>query len=334
MPALNACESPQGSLCRFLAARDWVINLDEYRDNSERYAGLERPVWLDGLAQAWLIVPLTDQGELRGFAVLAAPLARAEVDWEVCDILKTAASQAASHLAQLANAAGLAEAQQFAGFHRLSAFVLHDLKNLIAQQSVLVSRAAKHRHNPAFVDDMVHILEHSVGKMQRLMDLLKGGVSDARPMRLDLAHLLGEAVQNRAAVCPAPLLDAHAGPWQVNADHDRLLSVLEHLLQNAQEATPDDGSVRVTLRGLDGQALITIEDTGCGMDERFVRERLFRPFDTTKGDTGMGIGAYESREYARTLGGELEVESSPGAGTRFTLTLPLATTAAMQGQLA
>lgn len=334
MPALNAGESPEGALCRFLAERDWVINLEEFRDKPEHYPNLARPAWLDALAQAWLIVPLANQGELRGFAVLATPLARVEVNWEVCDILKTAASQAASHLDQLANASQLAEAQQFAGFHRLSAFVLHDLKNLIAQQSLVVSRAGRHRHNPAFVDDMVHIMEHSVGKMQRLMDLLKSGVSDARPMRFDLAHLVAEAVRSRSNALPVPVLDADSGSLYVHADHDRLLSVLEHLLQNAQEATPDDGNVGVKLRGLDGQALITIEDTGCGMDEHFMRERLFRPFDTTKGDTGMGIGAYESREYARALGGELEVESTPGTGTRITLKLPLAAVAAARGQIA
>lgn len=331
MPAIGVGESAQGSLCRFLVARGWVIDLEEFRDNPGRYAGLEPPSWLDELPQAWLIAPLVDQGELRGFAVLAAPLARASVDWEVCDILKTAASQAASHLAQLDNASRLAEAQQFAGFHRLSAFVLHDLKNLIAQQSLVVSRAAKYRHNPAFVDDMVHILDHSVAKMQRLMDLLKGGVSAARPMRLDLTRLLAEAVRNRVVACPEPVLDAPGVQLPVHADHDRLLSVLEHLLQNAQEATADDGRVRVTLRGVDGQARIMIEDSGCGMDERFVRERLFRPFDTTKGDTGMGIGAYESREYARALGGDLKVESTPGVGTRLTMTLPLAGVEPSQG---
>jgi putative PEP-CTERM system histidine kinase len=330
MPTVKSRELEQGSLARFLALHGWVIDLDEYRDSPERYVDLQRPAWLNELSQAWLIVPLATQGDLRGFAVLTAPLAHVAVDWEVRDILKTAASQVSSHLAQIANAAQVAESRQFAGFHRLSAFVLHDLKNLVSQQSVVVSRVARHRHNPAFVDDIAHILEHSVRKMQRLMDLLKGGVSAARPLRLELAHVLEEAVKNRRVARPAPVLDVYAAPLCVHADHDRLLSVLEHLLQNAQDATADEGSVRVTLGESDDQALIEIEDTGCGMDERFVHDRLFRPFDTTKGDTGMGIGAYESREYARALGGELEVESTPGVGTRFRLVLPLASAGTAQ----
>jgi putative PEP-CTERM system histidine kinase len=323
MPAIEASESLRSSLCRFLASTGWVIKLADYRSSASHYPDLELPAWLEQLSQAWLIVPLTEQDDLLGFAVLAKPRARIVVDWEVCDILKTASSQVTSHLSQLASAARLAEANQFAGFHRLSAFVLHDLKNLVAQQSLVVARAGRHRHNPDFVDDMVGIFEHSVGKMQRLMDLLKSGVSETRPSRLELALLVGEAVQNRSAAVPAPRLEVDASPLHVYADHDRLLSVLEHLIQNAQDATSNNGGVRVALRRLDGQAWITVADDGCGMDERFVQEHLFRPFYTTKGDSGMGIGAYESREYARALGGEIDVDSTPGVGTRITLRLPM-----------
>jgi signal transduction histidine kinase len=106
-------------------------------------------------------------------------------------------------------------------------------------------------------------------------------------------------------------------------DRDRMISVIENLIRNAQEATADDGRVAISLTCRDKTTTILIEDTGCGMDAEFVRERLFRPFDTTKGDTGMGIGAYECREYVHSLGGEIRVESEPGKGTRMYITLPL-----------
>jgi signal transduction histidine kinase len=70
--------------------------------------------------------------------------------------------------------------------------------------------------------------------------------------------------------------------------------------------------------------VIEVEDSGCGMDESFIRERLFRPFDTTKGASGMGIGAYETREFVRALGGKVEVTSKPGVGTVFSIRLQLA----------
>jgi signal transduction histidine kinase len=73
----------------------------------------------------------------------------------------------------------------------------------------------------------------------------------------------------------------------------------------------------------DDRLVVMISDNGCGMDAAFVRERLFRPFDTTKGDTGMGIGAYECREFVHSLNGELQIESEPGKGTSVRIVLPV-----------
>ena len=68
--------------------------------------------------------------------------------------------------------------------------------------------------------------------------------------------------------------------------------------------------------------MLTIEDDGCGMEPEFIRTRLFRPFDTTKGSKGMGIGAYQARTLVMDAGGSLRVESEPGVRTRFTIWLP------------
>ena len=108
----------------------------------------------------------------------------------------------------------------------------------------------------------------------------------------------------------------------VFADAERLASIIEHAISNAQEATSPTGEVRIEVARVDSHPVIAIVDTGCGMDEDFVRERLFRPFDTTKGTKGMGIGAFQIREYLRSLGGSVQVDSTPGAGTRFTLVFP------------
>jgi signal transduction histidine kinase len=79
----------------------------------------------------------------------------------------------------------------------------------------------------------------------------------------------------------------------------------------------------VRLKEAGGFAVIEVQDTGMGMEPDFVRERLFKPFVTTKGNAGMGIGVYEVREYARSEGGDVEVDTAPGAGTLFRLSLPL-----------
>jgi signal transduction histidine kinase len=76
--------------------------------------------------------------------------------------------------------------------------------------------------------------------------------------------------------------------------------------------------------------VIEIRDDGQGMTADFVRNRLFRPFDTTRGNAGMGIGMYESREFIRQLGGDIQVESEPGKGTSISLRIPIAAAGAEQ----
>jgi signal transduction histidine kinase len=99
--------------------------------------------------------------------------------------------------------------------------------------------------------------------------------------------------------------------------------VVTHLIRNAQQATGADGEVQVSLARNATEATLTVADTGSGMTPEFVRERLFRPFDSTKGSQGMGIGAYQAREFARSMGGDMRVESVPSKGTTVTISLPL-----------
>ena len=311
------------AIVSYLEERDWVINLGEYRADPELYLPLELPDWVLDLPRAWLLVPLMDQGSLLGAVVIAQPRAQVPFDWELRDLLKTAATQAASHLAQMQAMDALAEARQFEGFHRLSAFVLHDIKNLIAQQSVLVGTAAQHKHKPEFVDDVIEVMDHSVAKMQRLMQLMRTGITGRRQVSVNLVAVIRAAVSNCSGGRPVAVFDCDMEEVQVVMDRDRMTTVIENLIHNAQDATDDDGQVTLSLACRDNSVGILVEDTGCGMDPTFVRDRLFRPFDTTKGDTGMGIGAYECREYVHSLGGEIRVESEPGKGTRLTVTLPL-----------
>ena len=90
-----------------------------------------------------------------------------------------------------------------------------------------------------------------------------------------------------------------------------------HAIRNAQDATEANGSVSVSLSNSTDECCITVSDTGCGMDEIFMRERLFKPFDSTKGTQGMGVGAYQIRETIRAAGGDVRVNSTPGQGTEL-----------------
>lgn len=308
----------------FLEARRWVINLREYRSSPDLYGDLELPDWLLQNPDAWLIVPLIHDERLLGFVMLLQPRAPQTINWENRDLLKTVGMQAASYLALNQAAEALAEARQFEGFNRLSAFVIHDLKNLIAQLSLVAKNAARHKRNPEFIDDAVSTIENAVNKMNRLMAQLKSADVTGARQRIDIVKELRDVVAAKSGGVPVPVLRADLESTYVLAEPDRLSSVLGHVVQNAQDATPQDGSVELRLWTGSGQAIVEVRDTGVGMDAEFIKSRLFRPFDSTKGLTGMGIGAYECREVISALGGQVVVESAPERGTTFRIMLPLA----------
>jgi len=318
----------------FFEQRQWVVNLEEYRGDPSFYTDLELPDWLLNLERAWLLVPLQHDTKLQGFVLLATPRAKHALNWENMDLLKTAGCQVASYLALNRAAMALAEAQQFEGFNRLSAFVIHDLKNLIAQLSLVTKNAVRHKNNPEFIDDAMHTIDNSVSKMSRLMTQMRSAMPGDNRSQIELNAMLRDLVLERSSQNPAPVFKGTGEEVMILADRDRMGAVFGHVIQNAQDATSSDGSVEIRLHFESGQAIVEVRDTGLGMDETFIRERLFRPFDSTKGLTGMGIGAYECREFVNAIGGQVLVSSRPGVGTVFTMVLPLALTTFTEKQKA
>ena len=320
----QANETPSSSLVTFLERQEWVINLDEYERDPGLYADLELPAWIATVARAWLITPLILHDKLSGFILLARSPSPQHFNWEDCDLLKTAGRQAASHLAQLEAARALADAKQFELCNRLSTYVMHDLKNLVAQLSLVVTNAAKHKHNPQFMEDAIRTVEHSVDKMNRLMAHLRSGGGDNRQIvPIDLCELLQDAARTMANGRPVPSVDCQAKGIAARANKDRFAAIIGHLVRNAQDATPDDGRIIMRLFKHEDWAVIEVQDTGSGMDAEFIRDRLFRPFETTKGKAGMGIGVYETREFVRAMGGDIEAISRVGEGTTFRLRVPI-----------
>lgn len=317
-------EPVDGALSRFLQEWQWVINLEEYEKDPLTYEGLILPAWLRSMSDAWLVVPLMLQSDLYGFLVLAQPRAKREFNWEDIDLLKTAGRQVAIHLAQARSAADLAQSRQFEAFNRLSAYVVHDLKNLVFQLALVVKNAERHKHNPAFMDDAIRTVDNSVGRMTRLLTQLRAGTASVeRKQRIDLAVALDAVMLEKANGKPVPVFESRVEGLIVESDHDRLVSVLGHLVQNAQDATHDSGYVKLKLEREQFTAVIKITDNGSGMDPLFIQNRLFKPFDTTKGLSGMGIGAHEAKEFIEHLGGTLAVSSVVGEGTEFVLRIPV-----------
>jgi len=334
---------PDDEMVAFLAQHQWVIDLAELRESPDTYQNISLPDTIGGQRQLRLLVPLTHGEELIGFAVLADPPPPFKPNYEDRDLLKTVGRHVAVHLAQYEADRRLSESRQFEAYHRLTAFVMHDLKNLAAQLALIVSNAEKHKRNPEFVDDSIATIANSTERMQRLIAQLQRREVQSLARRVSLVEIAQVAAERCAVRKPVPVCRAMVGDVWVEADPERLTMVVEHVIRNAQDASSESGtvSVGVTVDGGAGDdevvpigdtsrlrvpmATLTVTDRGAGMTREFVQERLFKPFDSTKGSKGMGIGAYQVREYVQSLGGRVDVASDLGTGTRFTIRMPLST---------
>jgi len=322
---MNKKVSPNDSnFLKFLEVHQSVIDIHEYQKHSKHYEHLLLPEWIMLIPKAWLIVPILHEESLYGFIVLTETRAALHHTWEDNELLRTVGQQVASYLAEHEAAKMLAEARQFEAFNRLSAFIVHDLKNVIAQLDLIVKNSQRHMDEPEFMRDAITTVDNAVNKMNRMLAQLRQDRLEAgNPRLVSVNDVLVTVVKKRTAFKPVPKLKINTDAIFVIANEDHLASIIEHLVQNAQEATAGEGNVDVSLSKLDQWAVIDISDTGCGMGSEFIENRLFKPFDTTKGNAGMGMGAYESREIVRNLGGELSVRSRVGEGTIITIRLPL-----------
>ncbi|MDE2004526.1 MAG: PEP-CTERM system histidine kinase PrsK, partial [Betaproteobacteria bacterium] len=322
LPAAGGVEPGDGALATFLVRTGWVVDLAEVRAHPSRYEALALPAWLADLPSAWIVVPLLSGTDLLGMVVLTTPRTPIELDWEVRDLLKTASRQAASFLEQMRATEALLEARKFDAFNRMSAFVVHDLKNLVAQLSLMLKNAQRHRDNPQFQADMLATVEHVVDRMNALMLQLRVGATPVdNPRPVDLEAVVRRVCAAKAGPQTSVALEVAAAVTAVGHE-DRLEHVIGHLIQNAIDASSPPRQVCVRLGRDADRAVLEVRDRGVGMTPEFVRERLFKPFQTTKA-TGMGIGVYESSQYVTGLDGSIAVESEPGVGTGVVLRLPL-----------
>lgn len=323
MAPVTERESAQSNFSNFLRERAWIVDFDQYRrGNDQIYAGLVPPAWLLGDERCWLTIPLLVGGDLIGFVVVGRARAAIEINWEVRDLLKTAASQASSYLAQMQAAEALLEAKKFDAFNRMSAFVVHDLKNIVTQLSLMMKNAKRLRDNPEFQQDMLDTVENSLEKMRQLMlQLREGEKPHGVASGVDLTAIARRLMA--AADSKGRLLQLELRTEVSARGHEeRIERVIGHVVQNAFDASAADAPVILRLDQSGSQALVQIIDQGCGMSEEFIQNRLFKPFQTTKG-SGMGIGAYESYQYLQELGGRITVDSKVNMGTTVTILLPL-----------
>ncbi len=311
---------------RFFEESQFILDLDDIRagrGNGIPAAGC--PAWLLADENAWALVPLLHYERLVGVVVLSRPPLARMLDWEDFDLLRVIGRQLASYLAEQTTQDALGEAQRFDEFNRRIAFVMHDIKNLASQLSLLSRNAEIHADKPEFRADMLLTLRKSTDKLQGLLNRLGryGAQGNGQQQLVDLDAVLARVAKQYEAQHTIVLLDRE--PCTVRGDGEALEQALVHLVQNAIEASADTAPVFIDMR-LDGaNAVIEVVDSGSGMSPEFIRTRLFRPFHSSK-QGGFGIGAFEARELVRAMGGRLDVESREGIGTRFLIRLPLMAT--------
>jgi len=310
-----------------------IVELDQVRAGADEFGEqVLVPAWLRGDPRAWALVPLNHFERLVGVAVLARPLVARRLDWEDFDLLKIVGRQLASYLAEQAGHEALIEATRFDEFNRRIAFVMHDIKNLASQLSLLSRNAERHADNPEFRKDMLVTLTKSAEKLNALLARLGryGAGGHAARKNVDAAQLVRRVAQRFDGIHPVSL--TRSDDCGVLADSDGLEQALVHLVQNAADASADGIPVYldVSCDGLQGR--IEVVDSGSGMSPRFVREGLFKPFVSSK-EGGFGIGAFEARELVKAMGGRLDVDSREGLGTRFSIVLPLSAATGFIGKL-
>jgi putative PEP-CTERM system histidine kinase len=280
------------------------------------------PRWLVEDASVWAGVPLVHGERLAGLVLLGHPPVQRRLDWEDYDLLSVAGRQVASHLAEAQGQEALSEARRFHEFNRRFAFIVHDVKNLASQLGLVTRNAERHADNPAFRADMVATLKDSVARLDSLLQRLSPQAVRADAPRIAAPMALLEMIaQRRRAQHPIRL----TGRGDIHAlfDPARLETALDHLVQNAIEASPATEPVWLSVERWGLEVEIAVLDRGRGMSAEFLRHGLFVPFESTK-TGGFGIGAFEARALVVGMGGRLDVESREAEGTRFSIVLPMA----------
>lgn len=314
-------------LGELLENENFVLDLDELRRGVDHHGEVEMvPPWLRDCTQAWALVPLAHFDRLVGVVVLARPAIDRPLDWEDFDLLRVVGQQLASYLAEHVGHQALMEASRFDEFNRRIAFVMHDIKNLSSQMSLLLRNAEKHADKPEFRKDMLVTLRNSTDKLNMLLLRLGryGTESASRREPVELGSIARQVAERYAGSHRINVVAPE--PCEVTGDREAIEQAISHLVQNAVDASGDEAPVFIEVGNNGVLGRVEVIDSGCGMSPHFIRTSLFRPFVSSK-QGGFGIGAFEARELARAMGGRLEVESREGLGSRFSLCLPLSATA-------
>jgi putative PEP-CTERM system histidine kinase len=306
------------------ALRAILAGLGPRRDPARLPAPPEALAPGDPRAELRSAVALCAGGDTVGLLTLSDRPDGQPLTAEDLDLLKTLADQAAASLLGLRLAERLVRAREMEAFQAVSAFFVHDLKNLASKLSLTLQNLPARYDDPAFRADLLGVISRSVGKINDMCSRLSplGRRLEMRGAASDLNEVvLGALAGLNGALRGTLVQDLHPVPSAV-IDAEQMQKVLLNLVLNASEATEGGGEIRVSTGERDGWVCLAVADDGVGMSAEAVGS-LFQPFKTTK-PQGLGIGLYHAREIVAAHRGRIEVESAPGRGSTFRVLLPAA----------
>ena len=274
-----------------------------------------------------LLSPISIGNQLAGLIGLGPEFTGGQYGYDDFDLLTVLGNQTASALLAVRMAEKLAHTRERRAWNRLSAFVLHDIKNAATMLSLLRENAPEHIHEPKFQRDMLELVDDALRRMDRVEQRLRTLKDEITPVRqnLELGRFLQVCCRRLDTKLASMEINIECkSEIQVNTDPELLFSILENLLLNAFEAQGEGTIVQIRGRDDDGrQAVVEIIDNGPGIAEELLPDVLFEPFKTSKAG-GSGIGLLQVKRMAASLGSSVSAENSPQGGARFVIRLPLA----------
>jgi putative PEP-CTERM system histidine kinase len=270
-----------------------------------------------------VLVPLMVKERVEGIVVLGEQLVREKFIYEDYDLMKTLARQAGLSIVNFRLLEELAEAREMAAIARVSSFVMHDLKNLTTNLSLLLDNAKDYMDDPEFRNDMIKTIRNTLIRMKDLIQKLKG-VQEKQALNLkptDLNTVILETVDEISKTRHGVNIVYQGVSAISSVDVEEIRKVILNLILNAIDAAGEKGLVRVE-GGANGRSVyIRVSDDGCGMPAEFINNHLFKPFRTTK-KSGLGIGLYQCKQIVEAHNGRIEVQSTADRGSVFTVYLP------------
>jgi len=269
-------------------------------------------------------LPLIASGKFLGVMTLGDRVGREDFSVEDFDLLRTIADQTAGSLLNLKLSADLRQAKEMETFQSMSAFFVHDLKNLAAKLSLTMQNLPVHFDNPDFRNDALRTISQSLDKINAMCGRLSSLSQklELKRTEADLNELVKNTLSSLDGYLKAsPIVDLNPVP-RIIIDPEQIQKVLTNLILNANEAINEAGEIKVATMEEDNFVVLSVSDNGCGISREFIEKSLFRPFQTTK-KQGMGIGLFQCKMIVEAHGGRIEVESEEGKGSTFKILLPI-----------